>query len=115
MRRLKKRAEFLKVSAQGRRQASRAFVLQTRENPDLGEHARLGFTVSRKVGGAVDRNRARRRLKEAARLVMYAEAKAGCDYVLIGRRDALDIPFEKLQDDLVRALRRLGCEKGARP
>lgn len=64
---------------------------------------RLGFTCSKKVGNAVERNRARRRLKAAAAEVAPEFGLAGCDYVLIGRRATIDYPFEKLCADMRRA------------
>lgn len=72
---------------------------------------RIGFTTSRKVGNAVARNRARRRLREAARLVLPAAAAAGWDYVLIGRRSTLSRPFADLLGDLRSSLGRLGAER----
>ena len=68
---------------------------------------RLGFTVSRKVGNAVTRNRAKRRLKAAAGLVMPDQAMPGFDYVLIGRRETVNRPFPLLLQDLQTALKRL--------
>lgn len=69
---------------------------------------RLGITATRKVGNAVARNRARRRLREAARLVLPRNAAPG-DYVLIGRPATLQRPFALLVSDLFEALRRLGA------
>ena len=68
---------------------------------------RLGFTASKKVGGAVARNRAKRRLREAAREVLYPVARAGHDYVLIGRPATVDCDYTRLLDDLRAALHRL--------
>ena len=85
------------------------FVLQTAPVPaDLGPSVvRVGFTVSRKVGNAVVRNRVRRRLREVARQIIPGQAQAGLDYVLVGRQGALKRDFAVLKDELVEALRRL--------
>ena len=105
--RLTKRAEFLAVAAKGRRAAVHGLVLQALPRPDQGP-ARLGFTVTKKVGNAVVRNRTRRRLKEAARLTLAETPPAGVDLVLIGRDATRSRPFADLQDDLRRALRKAG-------
>ena len=105
--RLKKRHDFIKVSQQGRRFFATAFVLQVL---DRGEHqsqdaaVRVGFTTSRKVGNAVQRNRARRRLRELARLTLPSVAKSGCDYVFIGTKATIDYPFAKMQQELINLL-----------
>ena len=104
MKRLKKRAEFLSV-ARGARAARRAFVLQTARLPDETAEPRCGFTVSKKVGNAVVRNRVRRRLKEAIRLDGASLARPGFDHVLIGRREALSQRFCDLRADLAGAFR----------
>ena len=105
--RLKKRAEFLRVAAKGRKVQAPGLVLQALRRSDAGP-ARVGFTVTKKVGGAVVRNRTRRRLKEAVRLVLAAEAPRGVDLVLIGREGTRAREFAALQDDLRRALAKAG-------
>ena len=82
------------------------FVLQMAPSPEK-TGLRVGFTVSRKVGNAVQRNRVRRRLRELAREVMPATARADFDYVLVGRHAALERQFASLRQDLIEALRRL--------
>lgn len=77
--------------------------------------SRIGITVSRKVGKAVVRNRARRRLRAAADRVLAQQAQPGCDYVLIGRAETVRRPFPLLVDDLERALARVHAGKGRRP
>lgn len=100
--RLRKRADFL-AAASAKKAPTAAFVLQVRKRNDNGP-VRVGFTVSRKVGTAVERNRVRRRLKEIVRLSGEAGLPAGNDYVLIGRRAALSLPFEQIAKDFKRAL-----------
>jgi ribonuclease P protein component len=109
--RLKRRAEFLRVAAANRKWATPGLVLQTAERPEANGPPRVGFTVSRKVGNAVQRNRVRRRLRAAAERTMPGGAAAGRDYVIVGRAGALDRPFEALLGDLEQALRRLGARR----
>ncbi|WP_421724921.1 ribonuclease P protein component [Bauldia sp.] len=97
--RLRRRRDYRAV-ARGRRFASPGFVLQALQSRKHEEPARFGFTVTKKTGNAVARNRIRRRLKEAVRLSADEIAVPGTDYVLIGRRAALSLPFGKLVDDL---------------
>jgi ribonuclease P protein component len=75
-------------------------VLQALRSAENGRPPRFGFTVTKKIGNAVVRNRIRRRLKEAVRLSAGEVASPGTDYVLIGRRAALSLPFDRLVDDL---------------
>ncbi len=105
--RLKRRAEFLRVAAKGRKAATHGLVLQALTRDDA-EVARIGFTVTKKIGGAVERNRTRRRLKEAARLEFARDPVLGVDLVLIGREGTRRRSFPELRDDLRRALRKAG-------
>jgi ribonuclease P protein component len=105
MQRLRHRADFV-AAATGVKVPTTAFVLQARKRADDGP-VRVGFTVSRKIGTAVERNRVRRRLKEIVRLSAATSLYCGHDYVLIGRRAALSLPFEQITQDFERALRRV--------
>jgi ribonuclease P protein component len=111
MERLKQRADFV-AAATGSRIAASAFVLQTRKRSDEGP-VRVGFTVSKKVGNAVERNRVRRRLREIVRHSGTAALRAGHDYVLVGRRAALRLPFARIAEEFSGALRRLHAGRTA--
>jgi ribonuclease P protein component len=114
--RLPNRRDFLRVQA-GRRCAMPGFVLQVAPIPaDLVLSAiRVGFTVSRKVGNAVVRNRVRRRLREAARQVIPGRARPDLDYVLVGRQAAIARDFAALRQELLEALKRLKALAVATP
>ena len=105
--RLKRRAEFLQVASKGRKAAVHGLVLQALPRGDDGP-ARLGFTVTKKVGNAVVRNRTRRRLKEAARLLLRDRPVTGVDLVLIGRDTTRGRDFAELTEDFRRALTKAG-------
>ena len=106
--RLKRRGDFLRVAATRRRAATPGLVLQVAETAVADSAAiGIGFTASRKVGGAVQRNRARRRLRAAVSKVMPQHAAGQRDYVVIARKGTLDRPFERLVGDLENALKRL--------
>lgn len=105
MERLRQRADFL-AAATGTKVPAAAFVLQARKRTDEGP-IRFGFTVSKKVGNAVERNRVRRRLREVVRLAEPGRLRSGHDYVLIGRRAALTTPFARIAQDFEGALRRV--------
>lgn len=119
--RLKRRPEFLRVAASGRKWVAPGLILQVRRhtNPDPSlqepDSFRIGFTVSRKVGNAVARNRARRRLKAAADDIMPRLAKGGFDFVIIGRKNTLSRRFEDLLKDLEAALKHMGALKKTHP
>jgi ribonuclease P protein component len=105
--RLTRRADFLRIGAKGRKAPMPGLVLQALKRGDNAP-ARLGFTVTKKVGNAVIRNRTRRRLKEAARLLLQDHPVAGADLVLVGRDATRSRDFTALQEDLLRALTKAG-------
>jgi len=103
---LTKRADFL-AAASARRVSTPAFTLQYRVRHDgEADGIRVGFTCSKKVGNAIARNRAKRRLREVARLVLPHEGQNGVDYILIGRREKTATrDFAALKADLSHALK----------
>jgi len=105
MEKLRQRADFL-TAATGIKVPATAFVLQARKRADDGP-VRFGFTVSKKVGNAVERNRVRRRLKEIVRRSDTNRMQSGHDYVLVGRRAALKLAFDRIAQDFEGALRRM--------
>jgi ribonuclease P protein component len=105
--RLTERPEFLRAASAGKKAAVGGVVLQALARGDQGP-LRLGFTVTKKVGNAVVRNRTRRRLKEAVRLVLRETPVQGADVVLIGRDSTRRRDFKTLQADIKRALDRTG-------
>jgi ribonuclease P protein component len=126
MDRLRRRADF-RAASSGTRTSAGGFVLQARPRGDEGG-VRVGFTVSRQVGNAVERNRVRRRLREIVRLagevlagdVLAGDVEAsegmrnGHDYVLIGRRAALTLPFADIQRQFGTALHRVHSPESGR-
>jgi len=108
----------LRVAASRKRWVAPGLILQAYKrraaDPETGpaDAVRLGLTASRKVGGAVERNRARRRLREAARCLLPAAAEAGYDLVLVARAATLRRPFAALVEDLRTALERLNVARG---
>ena len=106
--RLKTRPEFLRVALKGRKWATPGLVLQAlqRSSGEIGDTSsvRVGFTASRKVGSAVERNRARRRLRAAVAEVLPEAASPGTDYVVIARGGTLERGYAELLADLRAAL-----------
>ncbi len=98
MQRIRHRKDFL-AAARAVTIRTRGVVMQARNRAD-DQPARVGFTVTKKLGNAVVRNRYRRRLKEAVRLKLPEIVKEGCDYVFIGRAATRERSFEALQSDL---------------
>jgi ribonuclease P protein component len=125
--RLKRRAQFLAVAGSGRKWVAPGLILQVRRQtatepqtttgPQAGaaEAIRFGLTASRKVGGAVVRNRARRRLRALAVEILGGHAAPGHDFVLIARSGTLTREFAALKADLTAGLRRFGLWRDGEP
>ncbi|MEM6482686.1 MAG: ribonuclease P protein component, partial [Pseudomonadota bacterium] len=101
---LKKRADFL-AAARGRKSVLPSMIVQARARNDDSGACRVGYTCSKRVGNAVTRNRAKRRLRAAAHEIISVHGKPGWDYVLIGRASGtVSLPFSALLHDLSRAV-----------
>lgn len=111
---LRKRRDFL-AAAKAERAGATSFLMQGRDRGDAGT-MRVGFTVTKKTGNSVVRNRIRRRLREAVRRVLPDAGRAGFDYVLVAREAALRTPFETLVQEIERSVRKVHTPKvpGAR-
>ena len=108
--RLLKRADFLRVAANRKKWAAPGLILQAAPTffPTPEDTVQVGFTTSKKVGSAVERNRARRRLRAAVAEIFPDGADCRNDYVVIGRRETLSRPYSLLLQDLRTALKRVG-------
>lgn len=109
--RLLARRDFLRV-AQGVKRGTHGLVLQARDNPNSEQNSKIryGLTATRKIGGAVVRNRARRRLRAVAQEILPKFGRQGMDYVLIARLESNNRNFDALRQDLSYALRKLHAE-----
>ncbi|HRH19838.1 MAG TPA: ribonuclease P protein component [Brevundimonas sp.] len=114
MRRLKVRPQFL-AAAKGLARPCGAVLIQTRDRADGDPTIGVGFTATKRIGGAVVRNRAKRRLREAARQLIPAHGVAGADYVLVARQSCAERPWPRLLDDVKTALIRLAADRGLEP
>jgi len=108
--RLKKRSEFL-ACAQAPSVARGAVLVQARPRGDDQPLVRAGFTATKRIGGAVERNRAKRRMREAVRLLLPDHGAPGCDYVFIARGGVTTRPWPRLLDDVKTALIRLAADR----
>lgn len=116
---IKDRKDFLKATASGKKFITGSFILQMFKREEIhsalpGE-IRVGFTVTKKMGGAVTRNRIKRRLREAVKPALLKNGLAGHDYVVISRLKALDCDFCDLKRDMEFAFSRIIHHKGNTP
>ena len=109
IRRIQKRSDFL-ACAKAPHCARGAVLIQARARDD-SPLVRAGFTATKRIGGAVERNRAKRRMREAARLILPDLAHPGFDYVFIARGGVTTRPWPRLLDDVKSALLRLAADR----
>ncbi|MBT5185511.1 MAG: ribonuclease P protein component [Kordiimonadaceae bacterium] len=109
---LKKRSDFLRVAGLRKKWISKAMVVQVAAKPSgEKEGIRVGYTASKKVGNAILRNKAKRRLREVVKKVMAEDAKLNYDYVIIARKEITEYPFNELIRDMKWCLRKLHDDK----
>lgn len=107
-----RRADFLAAN-RGQRVPMPGFVLLVRDRKDGDPSVRLGITITRKVGGAVIRNRMRRRFREIARSLLTERGIAGADHVLIGREGGIERDFALLKAEFAKALGKVAARRAA--
>ena len=105
-----RRADYLAAN-KGQRVPMPGFVLLVRDRKDGDPTPRLGITITKKVGGAVIRNRMRRRFREIARALLPEQGFAGADHVLIGREGGIERDFSALRDELAKALGKVAARE----
>ncbi|WP_020179491.1 ribonuclease P protein component [Methylopila sp. M107] len=103
---LRRRADFVAASRDGVKIGGPVVALHMRVRAEQSERPRVGFTVTKRVGGAVERNRMKRRMRAAVRVALEGAARPDCDYVLIARRAVLEVKFERLARDVATATKR---------
>ncbi len=108
--RLTRRSQFLAVRG-GKKLRGALFLMEAQRTRPADAQARIGYTVTKKCGNAVERNRIRRRLKSAMRQVGGGDMAGGTDYVIVARRDVLDAGFDTLVQELSRRIRASGPAK----
>jgi ribonuclease P protein component len=109
---IKKRRDFLKIASSGKRFVTTGFILQIGEiRENNTKPPAFGYTTSKKVGNAVERNRVRRQLREIARLILAHKIGVGRDFVLVGRRAALNIPLAGLLRDALWVVKKWNLEE----
>lgn len=109
---MRRRRDFVAAAGSGVKIGGPLVALQMKDRGAAQEAPRVGFTATKRVGGAVERSRMKRRLREAARQALAGDAKAGCDYVLIARRAVLDAPFDRLLREIGQAVKRAHGKAG---
>lgn len=115
---IKKRGDFLSISARGKKVVTGSLILLTLARADAhpaGTDTRFGFTVTKKMGNAVARNRIKRRLRAAVAQVAPGRGLAGHDYVMIPRHKTIDCPFPVLLRDMEFAFSRISSMKDGNP
>ena len=104
---IKSRKDFIKIQKNGSKVISAGLVLQYLNNSNQANPSRFGFTASKKVGGAVQRNKAKRRMRSLVFDVIKKFEKKGWDYVLIARKETVHKKYQNLKNDLIWAIKNL--------